>query len=89
MSETNQKTVSIYSNQAYALPGEALLQIVDALREEIPVKHASTVQKIENLLATVIPVRLTETPLPDAENTQELLEDTGNISGETGAPEPE
>jgi hypothetical protein len=89
MSDNTQNTVEIFSNQAYALPGEAILQILNVLREEIPVKNASTVLKVENLLATVIPVRLSESLAPEGLSAEMPTVPEGTDNGATGAPDQE
>jgi hypothetical protein len=59
MAEREQK---IFRKQTYAITGEAILTALDILLDTIPARYAGAIKKVENVLASVEPIQVEDTP---------------------------
>jgi hypothetical protein len=79
MAQDKPQGTQIFSKQAYAISGGAILSILNILKDEIPARHVGTIQKVEDLLASVVPITLEEPkapPAPQAPITPAFQENT-------------
>ena len=78
------RKVQIFNNQTYAIPGSAILGILNTLKDELPIRNSDTVVKIEAILAsTVFPISLEEeAPAPVVPNIPIVPTEPSVVSAE-------